>query len=220
MKRWRLWNRPSKLRTTSLTRIEAIKFPENNSRWPEVQWLISFVTSDAVRALAVYDHALRHMAEISNTQTRDVWLLAGSSYALRHLGRPIEAQQRLDAAFLRLKQLKLYPAEKTWFEADRALHALADHAEADTGNVARAIEIDEGLLNRLEAGGAKPESMLSDAVSESQIFVSLASLYRRAGHSGLASAIEARRLELWRHWDRRLPNNPLVLRQVAAKPGN
>ncbi len=31
----------------------------------------------------------------------------------------------------------------------------------------------------------------------------------------LASTLEARRLELWRHWERKLPNNPFVLRQLA-----
>lgn len=175
--------------------------------------------SDAGRALAVYDHALGHMAEISNTQTRDVWLLTGSSYALRQLGRPTEARQRLDTAFARLKQLNLYPAERTWYEADRALQALADH-EADTGNIARAIEIHEELLKRSTARGAKPENMLNDALAESHIWASIASLQRRAGHASLASTIDARRVELWRQWGRKLPDNRFVLRQIAAHAGN
>src|SRR5439155_840601 len=108
--------------------------------------------SDARRALAVYDHTYRDMSQISSPllQIREVNLLAGSSDALRSLGRRAEARQRLDAAFALLKQIKLYPAEKIepGSEADRALCALADY-EADTGNVARAIEVYEGLLNRL-----------------------------------------------------------------------
>jgi hypothetical protein len=52
--------------------------------------------------------------------------------------------------FAGLTQLKLYPAEKieTYSDADLALRALADH-EADTGNVARVIEIYQELLDRL-----------------------------------------------------------------------
>lgn len=174
--------------------------------------------SDPRRALAVYDHALRHMAEISDTQTRDVWLLAGSSYALRQLGRPNESRHQLDTAFARLEQLKLYPAEDTGFEADRVLHALADH-EADIGNISRAIGVQEELLKRLMAGGAKPASLLNDAMSESRIWEALASLQRRAGRASLASTIDAQQLELWRHWGQKLPNNPFVLQQIAAKTG-
>ena len=177
--------------------------------------------SDARRALSVYDHTYRDMAEISSKllQIREVNLLAGSSYALRSLGRPAEARQRLDAAFALLSQLKLYPAQKieAGSEADKALCALADH-EADTGNVARAIEVYQGLLDRLEAGGAKPETSLPDAVDLSHIWASVAVLDRRTGRVDLASALEKRRMELWRHWERKLPNNPFVLRQIAAEP--
>lgn len=90
--------------------------------------------------------------------------MAGSSYALRRLGRFAEARQRLDAACARLSQLKLYPAEKvrTGPEQERVLWALADH-ETDTGHAARGIELYQGLLDRIEAGGAKPETRLHDA---------------------------------------------------------
>lgn len=172
--------------------------------------------TNAGAALAVYDHALRHLAEINNTHKQDVFLLAGSSYALRRLGRPAEARQRLDAASARLVQLKLYPAEKirTGSEQERVLWALADH-EADTGDAARGIELYQGLLDRLEADGAKPETSLHDALDLSHIWRSMGAICRRAGKFDLVSSLYARRRALWQQWDRKLPKNPFVLRQIA-----
>ncbi len=121
----------------------------------------------------------------------------------------------MDRAFAILKELKLYPAEKieAGGEADAALSALADH-EAETGNVTRGIEIYRELLDR--ARGAKPETSLIDAVNLSNIYRSMAALYSRGRHADLVSAMETRRLDLWRQWDRKLPNNAFVRRQIAA----
>jgi len=55
--------------------------------------------SDARRSLAIYDHTLRHMAEIrdnSSFRRFEVSALAGSTYSLRNLSRSAEARQRLD----------------------------------------------------------------------------------------------------------------------------
>jgi hypothetical protein len=79
----------------------------------------------------------------------------------------------------------------------------------------RAIEIYQDRLNRLLA---EPDAGLNDALVISNIWLSLASLDRQAGHADLASALDAKRLDLWRGWDRKLQNNPFVLRQIAAKP--
>jgi serine/threonine protein kinase len=178
--------------------------------------------SDAPRALTVYDHSLRHLAEVTNNvilQRSEVQALAGSSYPLRALGRPGEVRQRLDASFERLRQLKMYPAEKikAGSEADDALSALADY-QAETGNVVRAIEVYQELIDRVGAASPKPDTILQDAVHLSRIYAAKAVLHRRAGQADLASALEARTLELWRHWERQLPKNPFVLRQLAAKP--
>ena len=65
--------------------------------------------SDPRSALAVYDHTLRHLAEIKsnpNVQFYQARALAGSSYPLRDLGRNGEARQRLDSAFHLLRELK------------------------------------------------------------------------------------------------------------------
>jgi hypothetical protein len=40
-------------------------------------------------------------------------------------------------------------------------------------------------------------------------------LYRRNHEPDRAQAISALRLELWRNWDRRLPHNRFILRQLA-----
>jgi hypothetical protein len=70
--------------------------------------------TDPRRALSMYDHVLQHMEEVRSTglQIGEVYLLSGSSDALRSLGRPGEAQQRLDRALERLRQFKLYPVDK------------------------------------------------------------------------------------------------------------
>jgi serine/threonine protein kinase/tetratricopeptide (TPR) repeat protein len=178
--------------------------------------------SDARRALETYDHTLRHLAEASNDahlQRFEVNLLAGSSYALRKLGRGSEARQRLEKALERLKQLKSYPADKITLESEAAetLQALADD-ETDKGNLARAIEIYQNLLKQVEPTESDPEFNVEDAVRLSTICASAANLYRRAQQADQASALEARRLAMWRQWDRKLPNNPFVQRQLATQP--
>jgi tetratricopeptide (TPR) repeat protein len=176
--------------------------------------------SDAPRALAIYDHTFRHMAEIkdnSSFRRFEVSALAGSSYALRRLGRPAEARQRLDSAFERLRQVKSYPAEKIkpGSETDLTLCALAEY-EAGNGNIPEAIKIYDKLLDRILAWEPKPATSLLDAVDVSRVYAALAVLHRRAHQTGLASTLEARRLELWRQWDARLPHNNFVRRQLDA----
>jgi tetratricopeptide (TPR) repeat protein len=176
--------------------------------------------SDARQAVAVSDHVLRHLAEIkSNTTFRrlESQALIGSTYSLRRLGRSAEAHERLTAAFERLRQLKLYPADRVRLgsELDYALRGLADD-EADNGNVSRATDIYQDLLRRILAATPKPEESLADATRLSQLYASAAALNPRAGKTDVASALDTRRIALWQHWARQLPDNPFVLRQVSA----
>jgi tetratricopeptide (TPR) repeat protein len=176
--------------------------------------------SDPVGSLAMYDHTLRHMAEIranSSFRRYEASALAGSSYALRRLGRPAEAKQRLDAAFERLAQAKLYPAEKitVGLEADQTLRALADY-EAGNGNLRRAIEIYQKLLDGIQAARPDPETDLTEAVRLSSIYRAAAVLHRRAGEADLADILDSRRLDLWHQWDRKLAQNVFVRRQLEA----
>jgi serine/threonine protein kinase/tetratricopeptide (TPR) repeat protein len=176
--------------------------------------------SDASEAVHVYDHVLRHLAEIQNNskfRREEVKALAGSSYPLQRLGRSAEARQRLDAAFSRLSQLKLYPSEQIPLgsEPDEAVRALVDY-EAGNGNLPRAIEICEKHLGQIFAAKPKPESSLIDAADLSRLYSSMADIYRRSGRVDSAAALDTRRLDMWQQWARRLPNNAFVLRQIAA----
>jgi tRNA A-37 threonylcarbamoyl transferase component Bud32/tetratricopeptide (TPR) repeat protein len=179
--------------------------------------------SDPRRALVIFDHTLHHLGEISGSSSfrrYEVSALAGSSYVLRRLGRAGEAKQRIDTAFERLRQIKDYPAEKLkpGSESGEALLALADH-EADTHNIAKAIEIDTQLLAKLEAYGPKQDTYLVDAVEMSRVYAALAEFHHKAGQGELESGFVARRIALWRHWDTQLPHNSFVRRQLSAAGG-
>jgi serine/threonine protein kinase len=171
-------------------------------------------------ALEMYDHVLRRLAETKDyagLRLNEARAMAASAYPLQQLGRAAEARKRLDAAFERLSQLKLYPAKQIELgsEADEALRALADF-EAGNGNVRRAAELYQELLKRVFAAKPKPETRLADAVDLSNIYRAAAPLLRRAGQAELASGLEARHLELWQQWDRKRANNPFILRQLQA----
>ncbi|PWT81309.1 MAG: hypothetical protein C5B58_10030 [Acidobacteria bacterium] len=183
-----------------------------------------FLQSDARRAIASYDQALRALGEIkdnSRARREEVPALAGAIYPLLRMGNSLEARKRLDAAFSRLRTLKLYPAEQVELgsEADRTIRASAEY-EAATGNVPRAIAIYEELLAKIMASKPKPDNKLEDATDLSTLYRAMAQLHRRMRNAALASAIESRRSELWKQWDRKLPNNSFVRRQISAIPTN
>ena len=176
--------------------------------------------SDPRPALDVYDHTLRHLAEIRDNPSfrrYEAENLAGSSYPLQRLGRSHEARQRLGAAFERLRAQKLYPADKVspGSVTYTALRALADFEGAD-GNIPRALEIYRELLGLLRAGGIDPNSSLKDAVDLSNVYSAIAKLHRLNHAPQQADEISALRLDLWRGWDRKLPGNPFVRRQIEA----
>jgi serine/threonine protein kinase/tetratricopeptide (TPR) repeat protein len=178
------------------------------------------VQSDARRALDVYDHALRHLAEGQNDvhlQRYEINLRAGSSYALQKLGRSDEAGQRLKTALEQVKQLKFYPTDKIDLgsETGVALRALADH-EAETGNLPPAIEIYKELLSKMDPPESDAEFSLDDAIHVSTICGSVANAYRRVHRPDLASSMERRRFELWQKWDQKLPGNDFVRRQLEV----
>jgi tetratricopeptide (TPR) repeat protein len=177
--------------------------------------------SEPRRALAIYDEVLRRLSEISNNSRArrdEVRALAWSTYPLRQMGRFGEARTRLDAAFSRLQELKLYPAAQVipGSEAGNALTALAEY-EAGKGNVLRGIETYQQLLGAILASEPKPESSLWDANDLSNIYTAMSALYRRAGLADSAAAMDARLAGLWRHWEGKLPNNPFVQRQLAGR---
>lgn len=175
---------------------------------------------DPAGAIAVYDHTRQRLEEVRhNPKARrdQVWLLAGAAYACRALGRHAESGRRIEEAFAILRELQDYPSAKvpSGEEADAALRAKADHL-ADTGQLAAAIRTYEELHERMLATIPQPRLDLRHANALSRIYRDLGNLHRRAGHAPLASMLDQLRLEIWRHWDQKLPNNPFVRVELAA----
>lgn len=173
---------------------------------------------DAQRALNLYDTTLSRLAELSD-QTRagqkEVWVLAASTYPLRRLGRKVETQTRLNKALTRLRDLKLYPADKLRPESFETLCAMADY-NAATGNFSRATDLYEELLRKITTSHPSPEVNLDAAVDLTRVYTAYTGLYRRLGRRDIASALEKRRRELWQHWDTSLPHNSFIRRQLEA----
>ncbi len=172
------------------------------------------------RALEVYDHSLMRVREVPDdvaARRLEVLLLAGSSYAARRMHRESDASARIEAAFRRLRDIGDYPAAvlKPGSEAAITLRALADH-DAETGQLDEAIRKYQELRSGLLASNPDVRSDLLDAISLTTLDASLAVLLRRAGAVDQAAALEAGNREIWRGWDRRLSNNPFVLRKLAA----
>jgi len=174
--------------------------------------------SEPARALAVYDQARQRLLEIANNlkaRRDEVWVLTGAAYALRRLERPREAKERIDTALTILRDLKDYPSESVRLgtEADAAVRALADHY-AETGQTAEAISTYEMLLVKVRASNPKPETDLRDANNLARLYRDLGGLHRRAGDIDTAVILERQRLDLLRFWDRKLPNNSFIQRQL------
>jgi hypothetical protein len=144
-------------------------------------------------------------------------LLAGSSYAARWIHHDKDASERIAAALRLLHEIKDYPAETivAGSESDAAMRALADHY-ADTGQPGRALETYQELFRKIMASNPHPENDLPNAVSVSRLYASLAMLFRRMGKEVEARPLEASRLELWRQWSGKLPDNPFVKHQLKA----
>jgi tetratricopeptide (TPR) repeat protein len=175
---------------------------------------------DPERALAVYDTAIRLLGEVPKSLPVDrdrARVLANSSYPLRRLHRDLEAKRRIDAALSILKETRDYPAEQIELNSEVyiAFCALADN-EAEEGNLRHAAQMYEQLLDKVKA--AKPDLVtdLRDATRMSGFYGALTVLYRRTGETTKAANMQARRLELWRQWDTKLPKNPFIHRQLAA----
>ncbi len=171
-------------------------------------------------ALAIYDVALGRLGEIANNvrARRDSALtLAGSAYALRRLDRAPEAKQRIEQALGLLTDTKDYPAATLAFD-DALFTVLLARADqlADEHQLAAAIAEYRTLLTQVSQAKSDHDHDLRDANSLSLLCEDLARLYRSSGAVAEATALDARRLALWRHWERTLPNNPFVQRRLAS----
>ena len=175
--------------------------------------------SNPQRALDIYDHSLARLREakasVRSSRAQAV-TLAKSSYALRSLGRTREAEARIESAFALLAATKDYPASQVTLgdEVETALRARADH-EAATGQSGRARDMYRDLMGKALASKPNPQEDLRQANDLSRIYLAVARLDRLTGNNPEAQSVDAQRRELWRLWDRKMPNNPYVQRQLA-----
>lgn len=178
--------------------------------------------SNPRRALAVCDEVRSRLAELrDSTRARrnEVTALALSTYPLRELGQFDEARARLDTAFAILRELKMYPAERVPLgsEADETVRALAAY-QAGKQQVSLALQTYQQHLEKLLASKPEPDSDLDDATELSSLYQAMSALHRRAGRRHLADELDARQAQIWRVWQRQLPNNPFIHRQLAPVP--
>jgi tetratricopeptide (TPR) repeat protein len=175
---------------------------------------------DPEQALAVYDTAIRRLEEVRNNlpaRRDEAMVLASSSYALLSLHRVSEAKQRVAHAVAILEETKDYPPERVKLDSEIYIVACAQaDYEAEAGDVHRALQMYEQLLANVMASKPDPLNDLRDAPRMSHLYENLAALYRRSGATGNADSMQAMRLELWRQWDQKLPNNTFVRRQLEG----
>jgi tetratricopeptide (TPR) repeat protein len=178
---------------------------------------------DPTAALAVYDVALSRLSEIRNSvgARRDrALVLANSSYAERRAGRQADGRRRVDEALAILQDTRDYPADRVSLDSPlySVLQARADQDAAE-GKLGGAVRQYTDLLAKVMAAKPDIERDLRDANSLSLLYQDFARLYRDAGESAEADALDARRLALWQRWNVAQPNNPFVLRQLSAADG-
>ena len=65
------------------------------------------------------------------------------------------------------------------------------------------------------ASNPDPWNDLEDAYHLSSHYAALGAILGRAGLAAEAASFDARRLQLWQHWNQKLPNNQFVLRRIA-----
>ena len=137
-------------------------------------------------------------------------------YALRRLGRQADGRRRVDEALAILQETRDYPADRVSLDSPlySVLQARADQDAAE-GRLAGAVRQYTDLLAKVMAARPDIEHDLRDANSLSLLYRDFARLYRDAGGSAEADALDARRLALWQQWNRTHPDNPFVLRQLT-----
>ncbi len=135
---------------------------------------------------------------------------------MRRLNRTAEARQRIEKAFQLLRETKDHPANQIRLgtEMDFVSRALADH-HGETGEPERAAALYRELLDQVLATKPDPGNDLRQAVQLSGLYGSLSEAYRRSGRPEEGVAASEQRLQLWRGWQSKLPQNAFVARQLA-----
>jgi serine/threonine protein kinase len=173
------------------------------------------------KALMVYDHALARIREAKTNVSAELSaadLLAGSSYALRWLGRDEEARRRIEEALQLLRDAHEYPADtiEPMSRSDHVNRAQADDY-AETRQTDKAIAAYRELLDKLMAWKPDLQNDLRDTTCISRTWTALANLLRRTGRTEEADRLEVQRTELWNHWKDKLPNAQFLLRQSLSQ---
>ena len=174
--------------------------------------------NDPVRGLAIYDRTLLRLREIKGSnkaRRQEARILAHSSYPLRSLQRLPEAKQRIDEAFEILREMGKEESSVGIIggEWDNTMRASADY-ESETGHADRARTILLDLQTKLLALHPSPETDLRHATDMSRLYASLAAIDAKLGIYDEEKIFETKRTDLWSQWDRRLPGNPFVQRQI------
>jgi hypothetical protein len=125
--------------------------------------------------------------------------------------------RRLESASSILNKTKDLPAEAIKLDSDAYVVscAWADYYAAE-GNLDRAIALYEQLLGRVMAANPHEFDDLRNASKLSLLYEKVAGVYRRTGATAKATAMEARRLDLWQRWDKKLPLNTFIRRELDA----
>jgi serine/threonine protein kinase len=194
---------------------------DSRSRFTEVQVGGEFAGTVSQRnpkqALAIYDQVLSRVRETKdspNHKSNEANCLADSALTLLQLDRVAEAKRRIDVAFGLLREAGDYPSARIDIGSSAAHTLRASAAYQETiGQSKRAVETYEELLN-VTASNLKPQTELPDAYYLSRLFAELAPLYQKTGQPDKAGMLLRNRRELWRRWDRELPNNDFVRRQL------
>lgn len=176
--------------------------------------------SHPAEAIQTYDYVLRRLSEIpANARLNDykVWAHAGAAYALDRLGRHAAAQSRLEEARQILAAAKAWPAKSALLgqEVDAYLRASAEH-ELAVAKPDKALATYLELQRLVDASHPHPDSDLRDANGFSRIYSGLARASKQLHKDAEAARYESLRLDLWRSWDKKLPGNAFVRRQLSS----
>jgi tetratricopeptide (TPR) repeat protein len=175
---------------------------DSTSRYREVNsgtnLAFNVAQREPARALAIYDQYLFRLREVrdsGNRQLNEALCLAASSHVLLRLHRLPEAKQRIDAAFVRLREAGQYPAAQVEIRsaAVQSIRAMAEYQEA-LGQWERAAATYQELLDRVMASKPEPRNDLGHANILTRLYAALSSLYRRTGRPGKAEPLESSRL--------------------------
>ena len=175
--------------------------------------------SNPASALELFDEAYRRRSEIPSSNPGNevkTDMLSASIRALARLGRHDEAKARLDRLFKTLREAKHYPG--TVRPGNFAANGLVAKAEAASaaGHLDEAAQTWKELIAAYEVSDRRASDDLHWSIYHSTAYRELAMVLARAGKSAEASEWREKDRALWENWNRKLPGNAFVMRQLVA----